>query len=230
MRRLLIVLLIVGSAGCSETPGAEESEAIGKTAAKSEQGDVVEFILVADAETAPGYAFGVVAPEAERAPLKLVVLERTEAAEEVTYRRLRPDNQEDPRLEMELKTSGGIPLSGPVAMLAAKTKDATDPQKVYIVFEGSENDGTPKTLVEYAVHLARIAAGGDVIAVGRTFTFPIQGPLQGLYLGVTPDRNSLAVHLPAHLGDRTQPMVVLYDVRPESTALEPSDILMVPQS
>lgn len=124
---------------------------------------------------------------------------------------------------------GRIALN-PTAVLAVQDGETPSTQRLYILFKGDPVAGRVPSLGEAAVQMDRIASGGNALTIGRVFIVPVHGSLAGATLGRTPDRRTLTVNVPAPAGDPSQPMLLLYDIRPESPDPNPVDIRMVPQS
>lgn len=117
----------------------------------------------------------------------------------------------------------------PVTLLAVQDKEAPSTQRVYVVFKGDAHGAPPPCVGELVVRLDRIASGGEIVANGRVFTLPVVGSLEGTTLSLSPDRGTLVVNVPAPTGDSAQPMLLTYDIKPNSRTLDPANILMVPR-
>ncbi len=119
----------------------------------------------------------------------------------------------------------GMSLWNPVAMTEIPDTADASARRVYVVCAGAGRDqgrGITETIV-------RAIEGGLSITVGRVFNIPVRGSMEDTNLWISPDSSQLFVNLPAPQGDPSQPVMLVYDIQPESTMTDPVDIRMVPR-
>ena len=126
--------------------------------------------------------------------------------------------------QISLSSAFGTPLWNPVAMMEIPDTADASARRVYIACAGAGRDqgqGITETIV-------REVDGGLSITVGRVFNVPVHGSMERADLRATPDSSQMFLNLPLGGGDRSQPMMLVYDIRPESDMTDPTDIRMAP--
>ncbi len=201
------------------TPGQEEAPTLTPP---------LELSLQVAADRNPPYVFGLTAKGKAGDALQIVILE-TIADQDGTVQHVPISHNGAPAFfSISPSFPPKTPLGHPKALLAVRDRVTESLQRLFIVYEGSPENESSHSLSEVLIRLDKLDTVSPPLEMGRVFSVPVHGTLDGLRLNRNPEGTQLTIHVAALAGDTSQPVVLIYDITSTATKVDPVDILMVP--